>query len=264
MQKFLPELTVVKIGGSLLHSKMFAGLVRSLSDYLRKHKTVIVHGGGKEINDLSARLGIRSRFVQGRRYTDKQTMEVVEMALSGKVNPCLVSQMNRSGIAAVGLSGRQAKLIQATRIKSLGYVGVPSAIKKNLILRILSLGCVPVFASVASTRDGGALNVNADEMAAAMAIALQAKRLILFTDVPGILDRAGKTIRRISFAEGKKLIENNVVSGGMIPKIKSALNALKNGVQEIWIIQGKLPLRQAEGTLLTKNPISPKQRHPFG
>lgn len=237
-------------------------LIHALSVYLRSHpQMVIVHGGGKEISAMSSRLGIKTRFVGGRRFTDQQTMEVVEMILSGKVNPTLVSHLNRLKISAIGLSGRDAGLVQATRIKSLGFVGAPSKICAKLIRSFLSKGLVPVFSSIAFDEDGSALNVNADEMASAIASALKADRLVLFTDVPGILDPSGKTIHRLTPGEGKNLIQKKIITGGMIPKVHSSFNALKKGIREIWILQGSLPLRNARGTLLTRT--SRPARHPF-
>lgn len=259
--KKINNITVIKIGGKLLDSKIFPRLAKALSPWLRKYQTVIVHGGGKEISDWSRHLGIASRFVQGRRFTDKKTMELVEMVLSGKVNPYLVSQLASLGIAAIGLSGRSAGTVQASRIQSLGYVGIPKRVRSEVIYRILSLGFVPVFASLASDSDSGALNVNADEMASALAVSLKARRLILCTDVPGILDCSGKTIPQISAVEGRALIENKVVTGGMIPKINSAVDALQRGVKEIWVLEGRLPLNQAKGTLLTAN--GRRSPHPF-
>lgn len=255
------ERTVIKIGGSLLKGKQFSQLISGLSPYLRKHQTIIVHGGGNEISNYLNRLGIKNRFLKGRRFTDKKVVEIVEMVLSGKVNPCLVSQLNALQIPALGLSGRNAGLIKAKRIKSLGQVGLPIKVRSDFIQSILSIGFVPVFASVASDGNGNALNVNADEMASTLAIALKVHRLILFTDVPGILDPSGKTISHITPESAQTLIKKKVIGGGMIPKIESAIKALDKGVKEVWILQGKLPLLKAQGTLLIKRP--PLSQHPF-
>lgn len=254
------HLTVIKIGGSLLEQGNFEPLVRGLVPYLKKHKSVIVHGGGKEVTALADQLGHRSRFVKGRRFTDEKMMHIVEMALSGKVNPYLVGKLNALKIPALGLSGRDRDLVRAKAVSSLGRVGTPTKVKADAILKMISSGDVPVFSSIASDGKGNALNVNADEMASAMAAALRAHRLILFTDVPGIMDQNKKTIPRLSPALGKSLIKSGVILGGMIPKINSALDALTKGVREIWILHGTLPLRKSRGTLVSHHALS---RHPF-
>ncbi len=244
-------LTVIKIGGSLLEQDNFEPLVRGLVPYLKKNKSILVHGGGKEVTALADRLGTASRFVNGRRFTDNKMMSIVEMGLSGKVNPYLVGKLNALGVPALGLSGRDGDLVRARKIASLGHVGIPAKVNQPSILRILSGGDVPVFSSIASDGKGNALNINADEMAGALATALHAYRLILFTDVPGILDGHKKTIPHITPANGKNLIRSGVISGGMIPKVKSAFSALQKGVKEIWILQGRLPLSKAKGTLIS-------------
>lgn len=249
------------MGGSLLNADQFPALVKGLAPFLRKNQSILVHGGGKEITNLAEKLAIPTRFVQGRRYTDEKTMEVVEMVLSGKVNPSIVARLNSMGIPALGLSGRDASLVQAKPVRALGLVGIPTKIKTEYLRRILEGKFVPVFSSVAADGNGQALNVNADEMASALAASLKARRLILFTDVPGILDPLGKTIERITPSEGGRLVRDKVISGGMIPKVRSAFSALKAGVKEIWILQGKLPLQNACGTLITSGGSSCS--HPF-
>ncbi len=255
------NINIIKIGGSLLEQGNFAPLVKGLVPHLKKNKTVLVHGGGKEVTALAEQLGIESRFVNGRRFTDEKMMSVVEMVLSGKVNPYLVSKLNSLGISALGLSGRDGETVRAKRVPELGRVGIPSRVKKEVVLRILTAGDVPVFSSIASDGAAGALNINADEMASALAVSLKAQKLILFTDVPGILDADKKTILHITPSKGKELISSGVITGGMIPKVNSAFAALKAGVREIWILEGKLPLRRSLGTCLS---LSAKpSRHPF-
>ncbi len=254
-------LTVLKIGGSLLEQEHFRALIRDLAPFLRKNKSVVVHGGGKEITAWAEKLGIPSRFVNGRRFTDDKLMELVEMVLCGKVNPHIVATLNRFGVAALGLSGRDGDLIRAVPVKGLGRVGLPSKIKTGAIVKFIAQGLVPIFASVASASDGSALNINADEMASALACALKVDRLVLFTDVPGILDQDKKTILQLSPKTAEALIKSGVISGGMIPKVRSAFAALKKGVREIWVLQGKLPLQKAQGTLISLQPKS--SRHPF-
>lgn len=253
------NVTVIKIGGSLLDSKIFSGLISGLLPYLKKNRTILVHGGGKEITESCAAAGIKPRFVRGRRFTDKKTMQIVETVLCGKVNPLLVHTLKKNGLNAVGSSGLERDLVRAKKIPSLGYVGLPEKIRRDKIVALLQQGFLPVFASVAANSSGGVLNVNADEMASAIAKAICAERLVLFTDVPGILDPTGRTIPQVILANGMNLIQQGIVSGGMIPKLNSALYALRAGVKEIWILQGKLPLSQARGTVLTRNAVVPNQ-----
>jgi acetylglutamate kinase len=169
--------------------------------------------------------------------------------------------LNALKISALGLSGRDGEIVRAKVVSDLGRVGIPSLVKKEPILRILSTGDVPVFSSIASDGKAGALNVNADEMASALAVSLKAHRLILFTDVPGILDADKRTISHITPAKGKELIRSGVITGGMIPKVNSAFQALKKGVKEIWILEGKLPLSKSRGTCLSLS--SQLSTHPF-
>lgn len=248
----IQNLTVIKIGGSLLETGNFEKLVKALAPKLKKQKAVIVHGGGKEVTRLAERLGIKNRFVKGRRFTDDSMMSVVEMVLSGKVNPHLVGRLNALGVRAVGLSGRDGGIVCAKAVAGLGRVGLPSKVKTQPIQRMLSHGDIPVFSSVASDGGAGALNVNADEMACALAMALKARRLILFTDVPGILDSSKRTISRINEKSAIDLIRKGVITGGMIPKVLSAIAAIKKGVREILILQGKLPLAKAKGTSIVR------------
>lgn len=255
------SISIIKIGGTLLDLKKFPKLAKALSPFLRRNPSILVHGGGKEVTELSKKLNVPARFVNGRRFTDAQTMEVVEMVLSGKVNPYVATQLRLCGIPTLGLSGRDGGLVIAKRIKDLGQVGLPMKVRSDLILKLMGLHQVPVFASIAEDQKGQPLNVNADEMASAIAVSLKAQRLILFTDVAGILDQHGKTIPQITLKQGQELIQKGVITGGMIPKIQSAFQALNAGVAEIWILHGQLPLSQAQGTLISKNVLHVK--HPF-
>jgi len=254
------KITVIKIGGSLLEGNKFKSFLRVLSNYARRNPAIIVHGGGKEITALSNRLGLKNHFVNGLRHTDAQTMEAVEMALCGKVNPFIVDQLQTLGTKAVGISGRNARVVIAKRIPSLGLVGKPCKVDTAFISMLMSRGYTPVISPIASDGKGNALNINADDMASAVATSLKARRLILFTDVPGILDSRKKTISHVANeAQADTLIKDNIITGGMIPKIKSAFHALKKGVGEIWILEGKLPLKNARGTLLTKQKSARKR-----
>lgn len=257
----LQKSSVIKIGGSLLSSRNFPKLISALVPYLKKNPAVLVHGGGKEISSACACAGRKTRFIRGRRFTDKQTIKIVEAVLCKKLNPLLVKWLKKYGLPAIGSASLGKKIVLARRIHSLGYVGIPQKIRKDKIRLLMDKGFLPVFASVATTPGGTVLNINADEFASAIAKSLRAERLILFTDVAGILNPSGKTIPRVVLSNGKKLLRDRSITGGMIPKLNSALDALRAGVKEIWILQGKLPLSSARGTLLTKD--SKIARHPF-
>jgi acetylglutamate kinase len=172
-----------------------------------------------------------------------------------------IVQLNALGVPAIGLSGRNARMVVAKPVPELGRVGLPVKVRADLVRSFLDRKLAPIFASIASDGKGGALNINADEMASAIAVALKARRLILFTDVPGVLDASKRTIPAIRFAESRKLIQDGVITGGMIPKIESSFGAIKKGVGEIWILQGRLPLKDASGTVLTSK--SSTTKHPF-
>ncbi len=254
---------VIKVGGSLLQGDQFRDWVKSIAQVVRKHPTLLVHGGGKEITTLAEKLGVESRFVDGRRFTDEKMMEIVEMALSGKVNPRIVNLLNSFGVQAIGLSGVDGKIVSAKTISNLGLVGDVNKIDTSFIQILLEKKIVPVFASIASDGKENSLNVNADEMACALASHLEAENLILFTDKPGILDDRGQTIGQISLEESKRLIKEEVITGGMIPKVESAFKALKAGVKTIWILEGQLPLRSARGTVFSLQANGRTFKHPF-
>ncbi len=242
---------VVKFGGSLLSDQAARrAFLKDAARLAKKNPLVLVHGGGPEINAALDKMGIVSTWVKGRRVTDDAAMGVVEGVLSGQVNKNLVGELNALGAKAVGLSGRDGGLLKAKPVPDLGRVGEPDKADPRLISVLLKAGFLPVLSSVAAGRDFGALNVNADEAAAALAVALKARRLVYLTDVPGVLDGQKKTIPTIRIAGLKKLIDINVITGGMIPKVLSCANALKRGVKEINIIDGRAGLPKLLGTQL--------------
>lgn len=242
---------VVKFGGSLLSDRSARrSFLKDAARIARKEPLVLVHGGGPEINAALEKMGIVSKWMNGRRVTDPVAMGVVEGVLSGQVNKNLVGELNELGGRAVGLSGRDGGLLNATPVRTLGRVGEPDKANPHLLTVLLKAGYLPVLSSVAAGKDFGALNVNADEAAAAVAVALKARRLVYLTDVPGVLDSHKKTIPTIRVSEIKKLIQGKVITGGMIPKILSCQNALKKGVKEINIIDGRAGLLKQLGTRL--------------
>jgi acetylglutamate kinase len=216
---------------------------------------VVVHGGGPQIGRLLERLNIKSEFQDGLRVTDRQTVDVVEMVLAGSVNKEIVSAINDQGGKAVGICGKDANLMRAKKLErrvrdpqsniekvlDLGFVGEPGLVEPHIIDVIIQSDLIPVVAPIGVGPDGETLNINADTFAAAIAVALKAKRLLLLTDVDGVLDKDGKLIRSMTTAEAAKLIENGTITGGMIPKIESCVDVIAEGVEAVVIINGKVP-----------------------
>jgi acetylglutamate kinase len=214
---------------------------------------VVVHGGGPQINTVLQQMGIQSTFVKGMRLTDTPTMDVVEMVLGGKVNKAIVAQINRQGGKAVGLSGKDGGLIQAKKLHIVfqndektppeiidpGHVGEVTLINPDLINTLAQHGFIPIIAPVGVGENGETYNINADMVACRVAVALAAGRLIYLTDVDGVLDADGKLISSIDAVTVQQLSKAGIISGGMIPKINYALEALKRGVEKVPIINGK-------------------------
>lgn len=214
---------------------------------------VIVHGGGPQINLVLDQMGIQSKFVRGMRLTDAPTMDVVEMVLGGKVNKSIVAQINQQGVKAVGLSGKDGGLIQAEKMKIVfqedetkppeiidpGMVGKVTRVHPALIKTLTQDGFIPVIAPVGVGGNGETYNINADLVAGQMAMALNAGRLILMTDVDGVLDDKGELISSINASKIEKMIADKEITGGMIPKIECAIEALKGGVKKVPVINGK-------------------------
>ncbi len=214
---------------------------------------VVVHGGGPQINSVLQQMGIQSTFVKGMRLTDSPTMDVVEMVLGGKVNKAIVAQINRQGGKAVGLSGKDGGLIQAKKLHIVfqndentppeiidpGHVGEVTLINPDLINTLTQRGFIPIIAPVGVGESGETYNINADMVACRVAVALAAGRLIYLTDVDGVLDADGKLISSIDAVTVQQLSKAGIISGGMIPKINYALEALKQGVEKVPIINGK-------------------------
>jgi len=214
---------------------------------------VVVHGGGPQINTVLDQMGITPKFVRGMRMTDAPTMDVVEMVLGGKVNKSIVAQINQQGVKAVGLSGKDGGLIQAEKMKIVfqedetkppeiidpGMVGQVTRIHPAIIQTLTQDGFIPIIAPVGVGEDGETYNINADLVASQMAMALNAGRLILMTDVDGVLDGNGKLISSINAKKIEQMITEKEISGGMIPKIECATEALRGGVKKVPIINGK-------------------------
>ncbi|CAM5772286.1 acetylglutamate kinase [Labrys miyagiensis] len=216
---------------------------------------VVVHGGGPQISEMLKRLGIKSEFAAGHRITDAASVEVVEMVLAGSINKQLVGFINAAGGRAVGLSGKDGRMLiarKATRtiydpdsdiekVVDLGFVGEPDVVDTTVLDQIIKSDIIPVLAPVAASADGGTFNVNADTFAGAIAGALGATRLLLLTDVPGILDKDKKLIEEIDVEGIRRLIADGTITGGMIPKVETCIYALERGVEAVVIMDGKVP-----------------------
>ncbi len=255
IREFYHQTFVIKYGGHAMADetlkKNFA-LDMVLLKYIGLNP-IIVHGGGPQIGQFLKKMGISSQFVSGFRVTDNATMDVVEMVLVGKVNKEIVNLINQAGGMAVGLSGKDGMLIEADKISlkeeelkdkppeiiDLGHVGRVVVINKD-VLSVLN-EFIPVIAPVGVGKDGKTFNINADLVASKIAISLKAKKLILLTDVPGVLNEQGKLVSSIGAKDGKKLLDSNLVKGGMLPKLRGAIDALENGVEKAHIIDGRLP-----------------------
>jgi acetylglutamate kinase len=257
------EIVVIKYGGHAMGEDEVARLFAAdvvLLKLLGIHP-VVVHGGGPQISRMLKRSGVESTFVDGLRVTDAATMEVAEMVLSGAVNKEIVNFINVAGreadVRGVGLSGKDARLITVEKaVKSkrdpetsleqtidLGFVGEPKAIDPQLINALLTANedYVPVIAPIGVSDEGETYNINADAVAGAMAGALQAKRMLLLTDVAGVLDRNGQRIAQMSVAEARHAIASGVATGGMIPKLETAIHAVEQGVEAVVILDGRRP-----------------------
>jgi acetylglutamate kinase len=216
---------------------------------------VVVHGGGPQIAAMLKKLGIRSEFAAGLRITDSATIEIVEMVLAGSINKQIVEYINAAGGKAVGLCGKDGNMVQAKKVSrtvldpdsniekvvDLGFVGEPEKVDLTILNQILGRDMIPVLAPVATSAKGGTFNVNADTFAGAIAGALKAKRLLLLTDVSGVLDKSRKLIPDLSVADARKLIADGTISGGMIPKVETCIYALDQGVEGVVIMDGKVP-----------------------
>ncbi len=255
MRQFRGEVVVIKYGG---HAMKDEALKRSfaLNVALLKYvgvRPVIVHGGGPQIGAMLKRLNIESFFREGLRVTDDATMDVVEMVLVGMVNKEIVSRINLAGAKAVGLSGKDGQLIRARKMEmavaggenrpaeiiDLGRVGEVMGVDTGLLDLISREDYIPVIAPTGVDEENGTYNINADSVAGAVAAALKAKRLLLLTDVPGILDKQGRLIESLSMDETWGLFEDGTLQGGMIPKVKCCLEALQEGVEKAVIIDGR-------------------------
>tara|TARA_R110000764_G_scaffold112153_4_gene199086 strand:- start:597 stop:1502 length:906 start_codon:yes stop_codon:yes gene_type:complete len=257
IQRFTGKTIVIKYGGNAMESEE---LKNSFARDIVLMKTVginpvVVHGGGPQIGDLLARLNIESNFIEGMRVTDTQTMDVVEMVLGGQVNKDIVNLINQHGGSAIGLTGKDAGLIKARQLKvtrntpgmdkpeiiDIGHVGEVVEINTKLINRLVSDDYIPVIAPIGVGSDGASYNINADLVAGKVAEALQAEKLMLLTNIAGLMDKSGKVLTGLTTAQVDELIADGTIYGGMLPKIRCALDAVQGGVSSAIIVDGRVP-----------------------
>ncbi len=266
IRRYNGKCVVVKYGGNAMINQQLKEQVMEdiVLLWLIGVKVVLVHGGGPEISETMAKLGKKAEFVDGLRVTDKETVDIVQMVLAGKVNKTLVNMLEMKGGKAMGISGIDGRLIEADfKDERLGYVGNITNINIQPVTDLLEKGYIPVISTVACDENGNIYNINGDTAAAQIAGALEAERLIMMTDIAGILrdkDDPSTLVPQITIDEAKKLYEENVISGGMIPKVDCCIEALKHGVNNVVIMDGRIShsilmellTDEGAGTMVTK------------
>jgi len=280
MQRYDSQTVVIKYGGHAMGDPDLAAAFAKDIVLLKQSgvNPIVVHGGGPRIAAMLQKLQIRSDFVQGLRVTDKPTVEVVEMVLAGAINKEIVSAINSQGGKAVGICGKDANLMVAKKIThmpdpgsnlmkaiDIGYVGEPVKVNPHIVEVISNSDLIPVIAPVGVSEGGETLNINADTFASALAATMQARRLLLLTDVAGVKDKEGKLIARLSVEDARALIGDETITGGMIPKIESCIEVVEQGVDAVVIINGKVAhavllelfTEHGAGTFLGKLPGKP-------
>ena len=257
MQRYENKTVVVKYGG---HAMGDAALGKAFAQDIALLKQsgvnpIVVHGGGPQIGRMLDKMGIESKFEGGLRVTDQKTVEIVEMVLAGSINKEIVALINAEGEWAIGLCGKDGNMVYAEkahkttldpdsnieRVLDLGFVGEPVEVDRTLLDLLAKSEMIPVIAPVAPGRDGHTYNINADTFAGAIAGAVEASRLLFLTDVPGVLDKNKKLIDELTVAEARALMKDGTISGGMIPKVETCIDAIERGVQGVVIMSGKTP-----------------------
>jgi acetylglutamate kinase len=257
MRKFAGETFVVKYGGHAMGDETLAEKFARDIVLLKQVgiNPVVVHGGGPQIGQMLERLKIQSEFVDGLRVTDKATVEVVEMVLAGSINKQIVAQINAVGGKGIGISGKDGNLLTAEKLKrnptktdsfiekalDLGFVGEPKEVNPHIIEQLVASDYIPVIAPVGFGKDGQTYNINADTAAGAIAGALGASKLLMLTDVAGVLNKKGELISELTVEEARDLIADKVITGGMIPKIETCIEALERSTGSAHILNGKIP-----------------------
>jgi acetylglutamate kinase len=256
MQRYEDKTVVVKYGGNAMGDASLGQAFAQDIALLKQSgvNPVVVHGGGPQIGAMLTKMGIESKFEGGLRVTDRATVEIVEMVLAGSINKEIVAMINAAGEWAIGLCGKDGNMVFAEkarktvtdpdsnieRILDLGFVGEPVEVDRTLLDLLAKSEMIPVIAPVAPGRDGHTYNINADTFAGAIAGSLTASRLLFLTDVPGVLDKNGELIKELTVSEAKALIKDGTISGGMIPKVETCIDALERGVKGVVIVNGKV------------------------
>ena len=277
MRRYAGSTVVVKFGGHAMGDKSLFKTFASDMVLLKQVGTnpLVVHGGSPQIGEMLERMAIKSEFIDGLRVTDEATVDIVEMVLAGSINKSIVAAINEAGGRAVGISGKDANLITAKKllrtrtdpesniekVVDLGFVGEPTKIDSTLIDTLILGGLIPVIAPVGQGGDGETYNINADTAAGAIAGAADAKRMLMLTDVEGVLDNTGQLIPDLTIKEANKLKANGVISGGMIPKIETCIGAVRQGAEAAVILDGRVPhavllelfTSQGHGTIIRRD-----------
>ncbi|KUO59597.1 acetylglutamate kinase [bacterium BRH_c32] len=243
IQQFEQKTFVVKYGGAVMQDEQLKMMIAQDVVLLRKIgiDMVVVHGGGKEITNIAEKLGIETKFVNGQRYTDEKMRDVVQMVLAGSINKDIVRRINIHGGRGVGLSGIDANLIKVKKIcEELGFVGDVTEVNNSVLKSILKDGYLPVIAPIGFDDEGIIYNVNADIAAGPIAASLNAEKLVFVTDIEGV-KAEGKLLSHLTKSQAEEYINKGIISGGMIPKVESALSALESGVNKVHIIDGRVP-----------------------
>lgn len=257
MQRYDEQVVVIKYGGHAMGDQAAAEDFAEDIVLLEQSglKPIVVHGGGPQIGRMLDKLGIKTEFKAGLRVTDKATVEIVEMVLAGSINKQIVGWISAEGGKAIGLCGKDGDMVRARKISrtivdpdsniekivDLGFVGEPEQVNRGVLDAVLKAELIPVLAPVAVGEDGQTYNVNADTFAGAIAGSMNAKRLLLLTDVPGVLDKNKQLIPELTIEECRKLIADGTITDGMIPKIETCIYALERGVEAVVILDGKVP-----------------------
>jgi len=278
MKRYANKVIVVKFGGNAMGKKEY--ITSFANDIVLLQQVgmlpVVVHGGGPQIGEMLSKLKIKTEFINGLRVTDSATIDVVEMVLSGVTNKSIVTAISNSGAKSVGISGKDGNLITAKRLTKidensdsnlekvidLGYVGEPEKIDAQVIKALINEKMIPVIAPVGMGSDGLTYNINADTAAGAISAAMKASRMIMLTDVTGVLDKNGDLIPDLTIDQALELIEKKVVVGGMIPKVKTCIDAVQGGAEASVIMDGRMPhslllelfTEHGVGTIIRKNP----------
>ena len=277
MKRYANKVIVVKFGGNAMGKKEYVSSFAEDIVLLQQvgMLPIVVHGGGPQIGEMLSKLKIKTEFIDGLRVTDSETIDVVEMVLSGVTNKAIVTAISNAGAKAVGISGKDGNLITAKRLMKidensdsnveraidLGFVGVPKKIDTQVIKALINEKMIPVIAPVGMGEDGLTYNINADTATGAISAAIKASRMIMLTDVSGVIDEKGKLIPELTINEALDLIKNKVVVGGMIPKLRTCIDAVEGGAEASVIMDGRMPhslllelfTEHGVGTIIRKN-----------